>query len=265
MEPTPPAAVADVLGDHRWDRLEATSPSGSVVWRVGPHHVKHLPAGEPGPGVGAEAARLRWLGPHLPAPEVVVVSDDDGGGGWLVTATLPGRPAHRADHHPDAEVLVRAVGDALRRLHALPAAVCPFDAGWHRLDEEVAANLAAGRIDTSAFDQPFCRYGAERLVELWRQGRPTDDVPVVVHGDATLPNVLVDGSQLTGFVDVGRLGVGDRHLDLAVAHRSIHRNLGPAAVFAFYDAYGTDPDLARLEHHLLGDLLRRGRSPDPER
>lgn len=255
VEPTPPPAVAAAVGDHRWDRVEVTSPSGSMVWRVGPRHVKHVPPGEPGPNVQAEAERLRWLRPHLPAPEVVLVSDD-GDGGWLVTATLLGHPAHRVDRHPDAEVLVRSIGHALRRLHALPPSACPFDAGWDRLDEEVVANLAAGRIDTSAFDQPFCRYEADQLVELWRQGRPAEDDAVVVHGDAALPNLLVDGSELTGFVDVGRLGVGDRHLDLAVAHRSIQRNLGPAAVFAFYDAYGTDPHLARLEHLLLGDLLR---------
>lgn len=255
MPPTPPPSVLDEVGPHPWVALEPTNPTGSKVWRVGEHHVKFQPATMPGPSVVDEAQRLDWLRPHLPAPDVRAVIEDEVGG-WLVTATVVGTPAHRAELHPDVEDLVTGVADALRRLHAIPVDSCPFDAGWERLDAEVQAALAGGWIDPSAMAEPFARYDAQRLVELWRQGRPERQDPVVLHGDASLPNLLLDGDTVTGVVDVGRLGVGDRHLDLAVAQESILRNLGPHALFAFYDAYGTDPDLVRLEHYRLGALIR---------
>jgi aminoglycoside phosphotransferase len=252
----PPPAVLDHLGLGPWEPQDPTNSGRSRVWRVGDRYVKFVPAGAPGPSVTDEADRLAWMQGRVPAPRPVVAATTDDGRGWLVTGTADGRPAHLGDRHLDPGQVVAAVAAGLRGLHALAVDECPFDAGWDRLDAEVGESLAAGRIDPAALPEPFCRYPAERLVELWRQGRPPPDDPVVVHGDACLPNLLVDGAAFTAMVDVGRLGVGDRHLDLAILHHSLHRNLGPQAVFGFYDAYGRDPDLARLEHYRLGDLLR---------
>lgn len=254
--PVPPAAVLAAVGDARWEPTEPTNPEGGSVWWVAAHHVKFVPAGSLEPSATDEADRLIWLADRAPVPEVVATASDQTGS-WLVTRTAAGTPAHRGELHADVGAVVHAVATGLRRLHDLPVADCPFDAGWDRLDADVARSLAAGRIEPASLDAPFDRYDAARLVELWRQGRP--DRPedrVVLHGDPSLPNLLVDGSALVGLVDVGRLGVGDRHLDLAVVHLSLHRNLGPNAVFAFYDAYGLDPDLVRLEHYRLGTILR---------
>jgi aminoglycoside phosphotransferase len=49
--------------------------------------------------------------------------------------------------------------------------------------------------------------------------------------------------------------VGDRHLDLAVIQHSIHRTLGAEAVFGFYEAYGSDPNIVALDHYVLTGLL----------
>lgn len=257
---TPPPLVRDAVAAAApaaaWEPLAPTSTAGGRVWRVGPVHVKLVPTGSPGPGAGDEAQRLTWLQGRAGGPAVLAV-DTDERGGWLVTRTIGGVPAHLAERHGDVERVVLAVARTLRQLHELPVADCPFDAGWDVLDAEVARSLDAGLIDTADLGPPFYRYDAARLVELWRQGRPAGpQEQVVVHGDPSLPNVIVDPRAGAGLVDAGRLGVGDRHLDLAVVHASIQRNLGPQAVFAFYDAYGTDPDLVRLEHYRLGALLR---------
>lgn len=241
------------VGPHPWVPVES-SGRGRPSWQVGDHRVTLRAAGAPGPSAADEVRRLDWLRPRLPAPEVRALVDDDAGS-WLVTEAN-GIPADRPELHGDAGQLVAAVADALRRLHALPVDDCPFDAGWDQLDAEVASALSWGRIDRGSLIQPFDRYEPERLVELWRQGRPQHEEPTVVHGNPELSNVLADGPSPTGLLDVGRLGVGDRHLDLAIVHQSIQRHLGPHAVFAFYDAYGTDPDLVRLEHYRLGALLR---------
>lgn len=253
--PPPPPLVRDHVGTHPWVPLDPVGATGSTAWQVGRHRVGHRPAARPGPSVEGEVQRLDWLRPHLPTPEVRVATVD-GTGEWLVTAPVAGFPSHRGELHPDLDQLVAGIAAALRRLHDLPVADCPFDGGWDRLAGEIAAALDAGSVDPRAMPEPFSRYEPARLVELWRQGRPEGEDLVVVHGNAALSNLFFEAGTLTAVVDVGRLGVGDRHLDLAVVHESIRRHLGPHAVFAFYEAYGRQPDLVRLEHYRLGALIR---------
>ena len=74
---------------------------------------------------------------------------------------------------------------------------------------------------------------------------------VLVHGDACLPNIMFHGDgTLSGFVDLGEMGVGDIEVDLAAAVWSLQYNLGPGHGLAFLWAYGrtdaTDGDVDRL-------------------
>jgi aminoglycoside phosphotransferase len=74
---------------------------------------------------------------------------------------------------------------------------------------------------------------------------------VLVHGDACLPNIIFrnDGT-LSGFVDLGEMGVGDIEVDLSAAVWSLQYNLGPGHGLAFLRAYGrtdaTNDDVDRL-------------------
>lgn len=60
-----------------------------------------------------------------------------------------------------------------------------------------------------------------------RLGRIPVSGPVLLHGDYCLPNVLVDGGGGWSLIDLGRVGVGDRHLDLADMTGSMLSDLNP--------------------------------------
>ena len=81
---------------------------------------------------------------------------------------------------------------------------------------------------------------------------------VVCHGDACVPNTLIDDDgHCTGHVDLGALGVADRWSDLAIATWSVSWNFGPSWEKALLDAYGVAPDVERTRYYrLLWDLLR---------
>jgi aminoglycoside 3'-phosphotransferase-2 len=73
----------------------------------------------------------------------------------------------------------------------------------------------------------------------WRGSPPSEDI-VVVHGDATLTNLIIGANGDLGFVDCGHCGRGDRYIDLAVLAAEIEEHHGPEAAMRFIRAYGLD-------------------------
>ena len=56
-----------------------------------------------------------------------------------------------------------------------------------------------------------------------------------------LPNIMFDGWELSGFIDLGNGGIGDRHVDLFWGAWTLRFNLGTDAYRElFFDAYGRD-------------------------
>ncbi|MER7244261.1 phosphotransferase [Kribbella sp. NPDC000426] len=81
----------------------------------------------------------------------------------------------------------------------------------------------------------------------------------VTHGDYCAPNVFIDPETLRfcGILDLGRLGAGDRYLDLALMFKSL-RGLNPQygglpAARRFVELYGGDPDDPRIEQYITLD------------
>lgn len=85
---------------------------------------------------------------------------------------------------------------------------------------------------------------------------PPADRLVVCHGDACAPNtVLTPDGRLSGHVDFGLLGVGDRWADIAVATWSTEWNYGPGWESLLLDSYGIQSDPERTHYYrLLWDL-----------
>lgn len=63
---------------------------------------------------------------------------------------------------------------------------------------------------------------------------------VLVHGDACLPNFLVAEEQLSGFIDVGDMALGEPEVDLAAAVWSLQYNLGAGYGLEFLTLYGAE-------------------------
>jgi aminoglycoside phosphotransferase len=85
---------------------------------------------------------------------------------------------------------------------------------------------------------------------------PGDRV-VVTHGDYCAPNVFMDaaGAEFTGMLDLGRLGLGDPYVDVALMVGSLSGTLnpqygGPPAARRFIDAYGADPEDPRIKLYM---------------
>lgn len=213
----------------------------------------------------AERDRTAWLaGTGVRAPRVLDWEEYDDRA-TLVTSTVPGIPV--CDVSPaQAPEALRSAGALLATLHAVPVDSCPFD---RRLPVTLAAAreaVAGGHVDAEAFDAERAGRSAESLLADLEAAAPralgaeVDDL-VVCHGDPCLPNVLVDPDTLrpTGFVDLGRLGLADRHLDLALVTRSVrhpdlNHQFGTGDLPALWSAYGrTADEVERLAFYRLLD------------
>jgi aminoglycoside phosphotransferase len=207
--------------------------SGARVWRVEGSPAVYVKTTEHSEcrdsrfSLAAEADRLRWLATQgIPVPEVVEVGSDDQFA-WLVTTAVAGRTA--ADLWPldERDAVVDTLADIALALHALPVDLCPFDRRLAVTVPDALDVAAKGLADLDDLDAERTGWTSEQLVDALQRTLPASEDLVVCHGDFCLPNVLLDTSthEVTGLIDVGRVGVADRHQDLALLTRSIRHEM----------------------------------------
>lgn len=243
------------IDGYRW-RRDALGRSGSDVFLLerngdrplvlkweDSHALSELPG---------EAARLQWLGSvGLPAPEVVACESSDEAHFLLMTA-LDGRDLASSEQSP--ETRVTALAFALQQLHAIDPRRCPFHRDLDVMLAKAQERMLAGLVDEEDFDEARLGRSASDLYQELLRLRPGEQELVVVHGDASLPNLMIEGGAFSGFIDVGRLGVADRYVDLSIACASVSRNFGPEWVDVLLARYGlASPDGARLAYYRLLD------------
>jgi kanamycin kinase len=194
---------------------------GGLTFRIGDAFVKWNPH-RTGVDLELERVRLEWLADRHPAPRVLS-SGGDAEAQWLVTAAMRGESAVGDRWRARRSEAIRAIADGLRAIHAL--AIDGVPAEW-------TAQVWVGRSPASIGP------------------RPPIEEPVLVHGDACAPNTLIaDDGSWTGNVDFGDLAVGDRWADLAIASMSLDWNFGEGHQAEFFDAYGIEPDAARIGYY----------------
>ena len=212
-----------------------------------------------------EVARLRWMGMHGLAVPDVIAHETWEEREYLVLSELPGRDASAWCGIEPGSAIVNALADGLKLLHSTPIADCPFR---HDIDSRIAIareRTRAGLVDELDFDaERRGRTADDLMVELERR-RPDSEGQSFTHGDYCLPNVILRESTtrarserhvlvLSGFIDCARAGVADPYQDLALAARSISRNLGVRWVLPFFERYGVPvPDERKMKFYTLLD------------
>jgi aminoglycoside 3'-phosphotransferase-2 len=187
------------------------------------------------PALRQEIERTRWLAQRGQRVPAILCTDDGLGHAAMLMEAVSGVPADVSPLPPLR--LAEALARGLAALHALPAAQCPFDESLAVRFARAAAAIAAGEVEAGAFAPRNRGIAPEALLARLIAGPPPEDV-VVVHGDATLSNVIVDGVGAIGFVDCGNAGRGDGYLDLGVLAADIEDHFGNEAATHFARAYG---------------------------
>ncbi len=260
----PPPGLLPVLGDEPLVTVDVVD--GVRRLRAGAHRrdvlVLHAPPPDSSPLVD-EADVLARLDAGGPVPGILASGRGDAGDEWLaLRSTADAVAATCPDHGLDPAELVGLLAGALRQVHALDPApldgVGHLDRSLQAVHERAAARVAAGLVGPMTTG-PFAGRLAEELLAASEAEARRPGARVVVHGRPVLAHLWVGRDLAPALTGWGAGGLGDPHLDLAVAAVDVARRLGPALVAPFVDAYGTDRvdprrlDACQMMVHLCGD------------
>ncbi|WP_431477542.1 APH(3')-I family aminoglycoside O-phosphotransferase [Massilia eburnea] len=255
----PPNMAVELLG-YRWVR-NTVGQSGCAVYRLygktgAPDLFLKYGEGKLVDDIGDEAAKLRWLGGHVPMPTIVQFACTSNAA-WLLMTEVPGETAYQIMKTcPDRRAdIVDAVAMFLRRIHAIPTGDCPFTSSHEYRLLRARARIDAGLVDEDDFDEDREGWNAEQIWDAMQGLLPHVVDPVVTHGDFSLDNLLIRGGKVVGCIDAGRVGIADRYQDLAIAWNCLGE-FGASYQERFLMRYGVhELDRRKLEFHLMLDEL----------
>ncbi len=258
--PAPPAELARLApGWH--PELAYHLAAGLTTWRLrGPGGVVRFAkvdsAADRYPSLRAESERMIWAAPYLAVP-TVVACERIGATTVLLTEALPGLDATHHTWRAALPGLVAALGRGLRAFHdAVGEEWCPFRFDVSRALEHVRSRVGSGQVGPACFHEAHAHLTPVAALAELEATAPAEEDLVVCHGDYCAPNVLLEHGRVTGFVDLGELGVADRWWDVAVGAWSVGWNFGEALEPLFYESYGVEPDPDRIRfYRLLYDLV----------
>lgn len=212
------------------------------------------------PDLRDERDRVDWLSETGVPGATVVDWLESSTGACLMTTAVRGVAGTALPASVQLKAM-ESLGRTLRELHSLRD--CPFSRPLSSVIAQAADVVRRDAVNPAFLTDEWRLLSPEELLEQVVAESPYIEASVdlaVCHGDACLPNVFFDPDTLevTGLIDVGRLGVADRYSDLALATIQLQDEWS-ADPAPFLAAYGLPvPDQRRLEFYRLLDPLTWG-------
>ena len=209
---------------------------------------------------------MRWLEGKLPVPRVLGY-ESDGQYQYLLMSKVSGKMSCDDYYMSRPKELVAGLAEAFNMLWSIDVADCPCI-------RDIDADLAEARIrvENNLVDMDntepstFGEGGFKDPMELlnWLENNRPDYEPVLSHGDFCLPNIFLEDGKVSGFIDLGDTGVGDKWRDIALCYRSLRWN--SEGVYGgntypdvksqmLFDALGIEPNMDKLRYFILLDEL----------
>lgn len=159
----------------------------------------------------------------------------------LLTRKVCGEDCTYEKYLSNPKKLCDTLANELRKLHELDFNDCPIKDKMQEYYALAERNYRLGTYDKSHFPDSFGYKTSEEAYRVFQSGKWSLTDKVLLHGDYCLPNVILDDWHLSGFIDLGSSGIGDRHIDVFWGIWSLAFNLKTNAYRnRFIDAYGRD-------------------------
>ena len=209
---------------------------------------------------------MRWISGKLPVPEVLAYEKDEKYR-YLLMSKIPGTVACDPYYMEHPKEMIPVLADALKLLWSIDISDCPRRADLDMLLQEAEYRVKNDLVDMSDTEpETFGEGGfkdAEELLSWLKENKPSYE-PVLSHGDFCLPNVFIKDGKLSGLIDLGNTGTGDKWMDIALCYRSLKHNadgtwgskvypdIRPEVLF---EELGIEPDWDKIHYYILLDEL----------
>lgn len=209
---------------------------------------------------------MLWLQGRLPVPQVIA-RECVGGKSYLLMTRTAGKMACDDIYMRNPVHLTGLLADALKRLWQIDAEGIPFQWGIDRKLAMAGEWVAQGmvgmeNVEPDTYGEDGFR-NPEELYQWLVEHKPQEE-PVLCHGDFCLPNLIFEGDDLKGYIDLGRMGAADKWQDIALCYRSLLHNYDGKYSGRKYEGYrpemlfeklGLEPDWEKIRYYILLDEL----------
>ncbi|MBQ5310722.1 MAG: aminoglycoside 3'-phosphotransferase [Oscillospiraceae bacterium] len=204
-----------------------------------------------------------WLGDRLPVPRIIA-HEVSGDMSYLLMSRIKGNMACDKYFLERPDELIPILADAFRMMWSIDISDCPV-----LRDADTELSEARYRVEHNMVNmdnwEPETKRDFKDPTELldWLERNKPSFEPVFSHGDFCLPNIFIENSTISGFIDIGDSGTGDKWRDLSYCWRSIKHNCDGTFCSEIYDIdpdmlfeeLGISPDREKLSYYILLDEL----------
>ncbi|MCX4361897.1 MAG: aminoglycoside 3'-phosphotransferase [Clostridia bacterium] len=230
----PPSLRRYLEGANIFD--SSSSPQAKVIYsdKDGGYFIKTSQKG----ALYSEATMTQYYYSLGLAPKALEYISDTND--FLVTAKVKGDDCINPKYLQQPQKLCETLASLLRELHSMDYSDCPIKNHTQIFLDSAKKNYREGLCDKDILKQLNLNNPDEAWDIIDSQKHLLRN-EVLLHGDYCLPNVILDDWKLSGFIDVGNGGVGDRHVDIFWGIYTLFFNLKTHKYAKrFIDAYGKE-------------------------
>ncbi len=213
-----------------------------------------------------EIKMLQWLEGKLPVPKVLSHVTENGKS-YLLMSRMDGQMACEEKYLENPKLLASVLAQSMKKLWEIDVTTCPV-----RMDLDVKLRMARENIKNGLVDMDNVEpdtfgengfKGPDELLQWLVANKPEEEL-VLSHGDYCLPNIFIKEEALAGYIDLGRMGIADKWVDIAICYRSLLHNYAGKYTGKVYDGVdsnllfeelGIEPDWNKIRYYILLDEL----------
>ncbi|MDF2588521.1 MAG: aminoglycoside 3-phosphotransferase [Anaerocolumna sp.] len=203
--------------------------------------------------VEREIGLYQWLKDKLPIPTIVyqaIVKDIS----YILMEKVKGEMLESVHYKNNPELLVRLAAEGIKKLQSVDISDCIYDS---RIDSKLLKTRKF--IDdgvASSIDESIYTEGMSTVEDVYKylvEHKPKEEL-VFTHGDYCFNNYFTDGMDITGYIDMGRGGVGDKYQDIALCVRKLS-DYDSKYIDLLFELLEMEPDYEKIKYYILLDEL----------
>ena len=160
-----------------------------------------------------EYKRIKWLQGKCNVPKIYYFKKVRNKK-YLLMEKINGLSAHKRENY------AYSIGEELKKIHSIDISNCDFK------QNEINNLLtnALNNIDTiyPQIKEKYENMTKKDIIQFLNDKKPTDEV--LVHGDYSLPNIIINDLGEIYFIDLGDLSISSKYFDLFYLKKSMIRN-----------------------------------------